>query len=105
MTSDGTIVLNTFPVSDYQECCVPGEPALLQCICEIPPQLLNDERYMIDVYIIRDRSTCEWQLAEALIFDLTDDAEREDWYGKWSGVVRPSLRWSLTRNHAIQAEA
>jgi lipopolysaccharide transport system ATP-binding protein len=104
-TCDGTVVLNTFPVGGYEECCLPGEATLMHCICEIPPQLLNDERYILDAYIIRDRSTCEWCLGEALIFELTDDSERIGWNGKWSGVVRPNLHWSLSGSQALTIEA
>jgi lipopolysaccharide transport system ATP-binding protein len=104
-TCDGTIVLNTFPVGGYGECCIPGEATLMHCICEIPPNLLNDERYILDAYIIRNRSSCEWHLPEALIFELTDDSEREGWYGKWSGVVRPNLCWSLNGKRELTIEA
>ncbi|MEZ6136562.1 MAG: ABC transporter ATP-binding protein [Pirellulaceae bacterium] len=89
----GVIVLNSFPslsASVFQD---PLDPGVYKCRLTIPPNLLNDELYKVSIYIIRDRQRVELLLENVLKMQPRDDTVREQWYGKWPGVVRPSINW------------
>jgi lipopolysaccharide transport system ATP-binding protein len=92
-TSDGTIVLNTFPNLLTSIFSKPLSLGTYECAFKVPKQFLNDEWYRVQLHLIRDRSVCEFQISDVLQFEPIDDLPRTQWFGKWSGVVRPNLEW------------
>ena len=71
------------------------ERGLVTGQCEIPGNFLNDGSYYINLYVVRDTTTTLFEFEECLSFDLQDYRGQIQWYGKWSGVVRPKLQFEI----------
>jgi len=71
------------PVGDYQ------------AICYIPPNLLNNDRYIVRV-LVHYMGSNGIDVENVLSFEIHDVA-REGWMGEWIGVIRPELKWEV--NH------
>lgn len=67
---------------------------LIQGVCHIPGQLLNDGNYRVLIMIVKDKSIALYSHHDVLEFEV-HDVEREGWLGKWQGVVRPNLDWRM----------
>ena len=67
--------------------------------CTIPGNLLNDGRYGLRVYAIRDTTVIEGCVDDAISFTVHDSgATRTDYVGHMMGVVRPELAWMTARS-------
>jgi lipopolysaccharide transport system ATP-binding protein len=67
---------------------------LCRSTCEIPGGLLNNGRFSITLLFVQDTTNVIFVHERLLEFDVADDnRNRGSWYGKWTGVVRPELRW------------
>jgi lipopolysaccharide transport system ATP-binding protein len=76
---------------------VPGKAGYFRALLNIPAHLLNDGSYAISVMIVKDTTAVLHFYEDALQFEIADwRPDHGDWYGKWPGVVRPSLDFSLT---------
>jgi homopolymeric O-antigen transport system ATP-binding protein len=75
-----------------------GKPlpsGLVRTQCHIPGNMLNDGAYRVSLYVIKDGATVVHEDNDALVFEIQDNVEdRNGWYGKWNGVIRPKLYWS-----------
>ena len=71
---------------------------IVEAVCEIPANLLNNNIYSLDFYVHYIGGSSLDQ-KELLIFEV-HDVSREDlnWYGEWIGVVRPKLEWNIREN-------
>ena len=65
--------------------------------CFIPKNLLNDDTYRLRVLVVKDTSVPLIDIDNALNFEVNDIDRKGAWFGKWVGVVRPSLKWET--NH------
>ena len=63
--------------------------------CYFPAKLLNDGVYHIRIMIVQNESVVLYSHHDALIFEVHDTERNGNWYGKWPGIVRPSLRWGV----------
>jgi ABC-type polysaccharide/polyol phosphate transport system, ATPase component len=64
-------------------------------ICLIPGNILNGGLYRISLIVTKEHSTLVHRENDALVFEMKDDMiNRNGWYGKWPGVIRPKLYWS-----------
>ncbi|ANV85498.1 ABC transporter [Picosynechococcus sp. PCC 7003] len=68
---------------------------LIQFTCHIPPNLLNDETYKIEVMIVKNMQII-FAYRDALVFEVIEQSREGDWLGKWSGIVRPKLKWKAS---------
>lgn len=65
--------------------------------CAVPADLLNAGWFTIDVNLFGKDFTDQRLLREALQLDLQDSGRlRGDYYGVYSGAVRPGLTWTTT---------
>jgi lipopolysaccharide transport system ATP-binding protein len=64
--------------------------------CSVPGGLLNDGQYRIRLLVVKDTSVILCDQDEALVFEIHDAPREANWYGKWSGVVRPVLPWTMS---------
>jgi lipopolysaccharide transport system ATP-binding protein len=70
--------------------------ALLRDACHVPGDLLNDGLHRVELYVMRGNDVI-FHDADFLSFTVADSPQlRADWFGKWSGAVRPNLRWVTT---------
>ncbi len=100
-----TLNLSLFVLSLTGECVfnigseiITEEDGLFRGICEIPAPLLNDGSYTLSVMIVKDTTNILYYLEEPLNFEIADWREGNgNWYGKWPGVIRPALPFSLNK--------
>jgi lipopolysaccharide transport system ATP-binding protein len=72
--------------------------------CLIPGNLLNDNLYTVQLYIVKDRSVILHKHDDILSFEVEDVPRlHSGWYGKWIGAVRPQLDFSLRTLELSQA--
>jgi lipopolysaccharide transport system ATP-binding protein len=60
----------------------------------IPPNLLNDGMYTISMMVVKDSKEL-YTFHECLTFEIKDLPRASGWYGKWPGLVRPTLKWEF----------
>ncbi len=100
-----TLNLSLFVLSLTGECVfnigseiITEESGLFRGICEIPSALLNDGSYTLSVMIVKDTTNILFYLEEPLNFEIADWREGNgNWYGKWPGVIRPTLPFKLNK--------
>src|SRR5690606_39715665 len=56
---------------------------IVEAVCEIPGNFLNDGSYVISVMMVKDTSQVLFNLEEIISFDIQDYREGVTWYGKW----------------------
>ena len=71
-----------------------GPVGLLRSVCHIPGDFLNDGLHRIALIVLRNQRSVIKE-PEALVFTVQDGSidERDGWYGKWPGAIRPMLKW------------
>jgi lipopolysaccharide transport system ATP-binding protein len=75
-------------------------PGLCQGVCRIPANLLNDNKYSVEIYFIKDTSIGLYKQADVVTFEVQDVRRNINWYGKWIGAVRPKLDFDLSQIQA-----
>jgi lipopolysaccharide transport system ATP-binding protein len=76
---------------------------LVEGQCEIPGSFLNDGSYYFSLIFVKDTSVELFYLEECLSLEVEDYRENMNWYGKWSGYVRPKFPFHL-RQFARETE-
>lgn len=64
---------------------------LVEGQCDIPGNFLNDGSYYFSLIFVKDTSVELFYLEECLSLEVEDYRENMNWYGKWSGYVRPKF--------------
>jgi lipopolysaccharide transport system ATP-binding protein len=62
----------------------------------IPANFLNDNKYTLEVYIIKDSSVVLHKESNVVSFEVLDVPRTGNWYGKWIGAVRPKFDFELS---------
>lgn len=76
--------------------CKKGE--LVELVCRIPANFLNDETYQIHAYFHTDAMSILFSDRELLTFEVKDIKRETGYLGKINGLIRPSLTWSINAN-------
>lgn len=74
-----------------------GKKGIYHGCCHIPANLLNDDKYFVQIYFIKDGSVSVYDQNEILSFEVFDLPREGNWFGKWIGAVRPRLEFTLDR--------
>ncbi len=61
----------------------------------IPGRLLNDDIYSIRLLFVKDISVVLFHISDILTFEVIDEPRAGSWFGKWPGIVRPALPFTL----------
>ncbi len=92
LTEDGTTAfVTTTPPAIEPE-------GTIRFTCRIPPHLLNDGAYAVTVMVVRDESVVVLESARVVTFQVDEVRRNCNWFGRWPGVVRPRLDWSVSRS-------
>ena len=91
---EGICVFNSSCVADNYPV------GLIRGICNIPGGLLNDGTYRIMIMIVQDQTFGLYTHDDILMFDVQDVEREGGWHGKWPGVLRPTLEWTIEFNPA-----
>jgi lipopolysaccharide transport system ATP-binding protein len=70
---------------------------------DIPGNFLNDGSYYFSLIFVKDTSVELYYLEECISLDVEDYREQMNWYGKWSGYVRPKFPFQI-RQYAYEEE-
>ncbi|HEX8039163.1 MAG TPA: ABC transporter ATP-binding protein [Chryseosolibacter sp.] len=77
---------------------------LVEGQCEIPGNFLNDGSYYFSLIFVKDTSVELFYFEECLALEVEDYRINMNWYGKWSGYVRPKFPFHV-RQVAREKEA
>ena len=81
---------------------------LVEGQCDIPGNFLNDGSYYFSLIFVKDTSVELFYLEECLSLEVEDYRENMNWYGKWSGYVRPKFPFRMkqyAREKELQRES
>lgn len=91
---EGLPIFNTFPISESRWHGRQFPAGLFRSSCYIPAGLLNDGLHRVWLLVVKNQSEVIFSLENAIAFNVLDSVERRGgWYGKWTGAVRPNLKW------------
>ncbi len=79
---------------------------LVEATCRIPANFLNDDTYSVR-FMTHYRGTFGVIVDDALVFEISDvGREGSDYYdyGKWIGVTRPKLDWTIRELGGLPTE-
>ncbi len=95
--AEGVCVFNTFPLDEPVWHGKPFPAGRFRSAVQIPGDLLNNGRYFVQLYVVKDETTVLDRHDGLLAFEVLDSIERRpNWHGRWLGAVRPLLRWETT---------
>jgi lipopolysaccharide transport system ATP-binding protein len=77
---------------------------LVEGQCDIPGNFLNDGSYYFSLIFVKDTSVELFYFEECLSMEVEDYRIDMNWYGKWSGYVRPRFPFRM-RQVAAESEA
>lgn len=73
----------------------PHQVGRYRTTCIIPQNFLNDANYTLSAFLVWDASNIVDEKRDCLRFSGLDDGSmREEFIGKWIGVVRPRFQWN-----------
>jgi len=94
INEDGITVFNSAPVGEPAWQGRPFPAGLFRSVCNVPGDLLNDGIYRVLLLVVKDQGMVLYRQEDILVFTLADSPERRgDWHGKWTGAIRPMLKW------------
>ncbi len=59
---------------------------MVEAICHIPPNLLNDDYYTIRILLVIDTSVALFDLNSVIGFKMEERERNGNWHGKWIGT-------------------
>ena len=68
---------------------------LVEGQCDIPGNFLNDGSYYFSLIFVKDTSVELFYFEECLSVEVQDYRVNMNWYGKWSGYVRPKFPFRM----------
>ena len=87
---EGVCVLNS-----YSDTFI-AKKGLVKGVCHVKGNLLNDGIYHVMIMVMQDTSIGLYTHPDVLTFEVHDVERTGNWFGKWQGVVRPKLEWTIT---------
>lgn len=64
-------------------------------VCHIPASLLNDNIYSVSMMVVGDMSYALYNYEYGISFEITEERPESGWHGKWPGIIRPNLEFTL----------
>jgi lipopolysaccharide transport system ATP-binding protein len=70
---------------------------VIEAVCHIPADLLNDDSYVIRILLVEDESKALFDLNDIISFKMEERERGGAWHGKWIGTVRPQkmVTWTF----------
>lgn len=94
-SEEGFPLFNTVPLDEPLWHGRPFPAGLFRSTFRVPGDLLNDGTHRVLLYIVEDESVVLSRHEDLLVFEVIEQpGERQNWYGKWEGAVRPKLEWT-----------
>jgi len=77
----------------------PQPAGLYRSVCTIPPNLLNESRYSVSIFIVANMAQHEVIANHVIAFHTYDGNPEREYHGTVMGVVRPRLDWQTEFLH------
>jgi len=91
---EGTCVLSSISNHESTWHGKPKPGGLFRSVCRIPAGLLNEGRFSVTIMFFGAAYSSVWKMDNVIQFEILDSGGvRGDYFGGWSGVVRPKLDW------------
>lgn len=68
-----------------------------KAIIKIPANLLNSIKYSLDIYFVANSKTVLFDYKKAFIFQMNEPKRDVNWYGKWTGLIRPQIPFDFKK--------
>ncbi|EMS32312.1 Teichoic acid export ATP-binding protein TagH [Mariniradius saccharolyticus AK6] len=88
-TQDDIVVFNSISNS------VPLVGGKAKFKCQVPANLLNNQIYTLRVLVVKDLRIPLLDISDVINFEIADGERSINWFGEWSGTVRPNLEWEI----------
>ncbi|MCB0255128.1 MAG: ABC transporter ATP-binding protein, partial [Anaerolineae bacterium] len=88
-TSEGIRVFNSASPAQMYAC------GLIRGTCRVPGDLLNDGLYRVEIMIVEDEARVIYYHPDVLVFEVADTERETSYHGKWQGIVRPKILWTI----------
>jgi len=93
---EGVLIFNSASSSDIYK------KGLIKSACKIPGMFLNDENYSVRLFLVKDSTRVIYKFSnDILSFEVRESVRTGKWHGKWQGLIRPNLKWSLQSDITI----
>jgi lipopolysaccharide transport system ATP-binding protein len=95
LNDQGLPIFNTVPTDEPMWHGKPFPVGLFRSMVRIPGDLLNDGNHRVMLYIVEDQSVVLSKHEDLLGFEVIEPSgERQAYFGKWEGIIRPRLQWT-----------
>ncbi|AXY75764.1 ABC transporter ATP-binding protein [Paraflavitalea soli] len=78
-------------IFDVASPAVVCQEGLVEGVCQIPGNFMNDGAYYFSLIVVRDTSIPVYYYEGGIHFEVADYRENTSWFGKWKGAVRPQF--------------
>lgn len=96
ITEDQIVAFSTSAADEPGWWTDPLLEGLFRGQCHIPGNLLNSGLYHVTLLVVKDRLRVVYRFEDVLSVEVLDLSQRSGaWYGKGSGVVSPTLKWTM----------
>jgi lipopolysaccharide transport system ATP-binding protein len=96
-TQDGTFAFGSHSCLEKGWTDHPFSIGCYRTTCRIPGNLLNSGVYILRILFVRNQSSVIYCADDILTFEVHEAIEqRQGWFGKYGGAVRPLLNWSTS---------
>lgn len=89
-TLDGTCLFNSASAP------IAMKRGQIHAICRIPGNLLNCGSYRVRLLLVEKHTDILRDIEDVLRFEVVEGAQQSNAHGRWIGVLRPRLDWSIT---------
>ncbi|MCJ8166328.1 ABC transporter ATP-binding protein [Pontibacter sp. E15-1] len=77
---------------------VPLDRGIYEAICIIPSSLFNEGTFYLSILLVNNQNRIITQLDKILSITYIDDGKnRGNYFGHWSGLIRPNLCWNTKK--------
>jgi lipopolysaccharide transport system ATP-binding protein len=91
----GTTIFTSANYEDQEWGARLYHPGSYVATCRVPPHVLNDGTYLVDVLLVEDARFIRAMAESAIEFSMYDDGvSRGGYVGPWHGIVRPRCEWN-----------
>ena len=76
----------------------PHEIGMYKAICKFPKQIFNNLKYFVKILVVENGNQVIVETDEIISIEYIDSGkDRKNFFGTWSGLVRPILDWNISK--------
>jgi len=98
MTDKDDCLLSSPSITDEAWACKPHPVGVYKSICRLPALFFNDAIYKVTLLLVKNSAEVIAFAEEVVAIEKIDSgANRGSFFGTWSGITRPILQWTTTK--------